>query len=316
MKFTLDDFLRVFLAIGMAGLMVAAGWLIWRELQFGEAHEFQPVGHVLSDEVGALRDRLQTLRSRSKRHLDRKIGARFGTASSQLEALRARLENAEEALGENLRPTPDRPFEPEALFVAYSSGRCIVKLLGWELRGGRAVYNFKISYPHEDLGPEEFVDVREGENVGDLVLVSAVSPTRSGGSREEVVRITRRGQEVRRKKWMPDYRVVRLLLERRSNRSEKFSLEAPYNDVERRKAGFSQSSFVDTVAYDIPLATIAFRDEPDGGTRSLLAKEGGIFAFDGQDYLLRSIRPDQIEVQSLDQREVVHRWARVDGQTY
>jgi lipocalin len=75
-----------------------------------------------------------------------------------------------------------------------------------------------------------------------------------------------------------------------------FTLEAAYEESDQSKAKRSDHSFKPEIHWEIPLANIVLHDNPDGEIRSLTVREGSKFVFTGREYLVRTIRPDHIDV--------------------
>ena len=309
-----NGFLSGFAATGLLAVIASGVWLIVRELGVPAIAEFPANSEWRGDHLDAVRTRLYELRERHQRNSALNLGGQYKSSLASLESLQRWVQDTALRLGQSLRPSPPKAFEPEAFFVSYLPGSSRMKLVTWSVKEGRALYTFKITHSHSDLIDEVAFDVRKGDPVGEVRLVSSTSPTIVGGSWEQIVRVTARGNEIRKKVKLPNFRIVRLSLECRSNPSENFVLEAAYSEGDIQKAEQSGYSFKDFIEWEIPLATIALRDEPDGDIRSVTAKEGSKFVFVGREYQVRSIRPAHIELFPTDEKDTVLIWPLVDPQ--
>jgi len=296
---------------GLSGVIICGIWLLQRELRISEAMQLANHPELPSASLDGVRMRLYELRERYGRISALDVERKHSNAVSLGGQLQSRVESAALKLGENLRPEPPRAFKPEAFFVAYSPGVCRMQLVGWTLKGGRAAYAFRISYDNRDLLDETYSDVREGDVVGDLRLLSSASPNQRGRTYEKIDRVTPRGKEIKKVVKLPDFRILQLSLKRHSNPSEKFVLESAYSEADRLKAERSGRSFEDSVQCEVPTATIALREDPDTAMRSFTTKEGSKFLFAGREYLVRRIWPDRIEVCPTDQEGRPQVWAQV-----
>jgi hypothetical protein len=307
-----DRLLRGFCVGGLALVIGLLCWLILMERKLTNVTRVSVADESQRTELDGLRETLYGMRERHKKVSALDFLGRLHKASNSLGALTVSVEEVESELGSTLIPDTPEPFQPQALFVNYVPGWVRVRFLGWKLLGGSAAYRFMVTYSHYELPEEIFENVRQGEQVSELRIVSSSSPTRVGTSYKKHVRTTARGKEITETRKHPNFRVVRLLLERASTPSEDFSLEVAHSGKDERSAKLSGYSFEDTAQCGIPLAELEIRDHPDSEARSITVKKGSRFEFAGNQYVVREIHPDHVRVSSIHGLDATEKWTRTD----
>ena len=284
------------------------GWLVWREMQIEvvPAANTAPRSPIIS--LDPLREKLFTLRERHKRNASLRIAGRFKELASSLAVSDAWVEGAADSLGETLRKEPPEPFKPEAFFLGLTTGTARLSLKDWGVRGGSAAYTFEVSSSHRDQSPKVFRNAREGDAVGDLRLESATTRRHAGKSYQELVRVTARGKEIYRTVNLPCFETLVLSFVHTKETASRFTLEVPSFDTDRRKAELSGHTFTDTFSFDVPLGTVALRDDPNGGFRELTVGEGTVFTFAGEDYEVRNLAADHIQLRKAGSESAPERW--------
>ncbi|MFM8886008.1 MAG: hypothetical protein ACKOKC_06305 [Chthoniobacterales bacterium] len=298
-------------AIGLVGVALLGAWLVQRESKMPPPIEAWELGtERAKTELDSVRERLYELRERHRHIVSLNASNRHKNQISSLEVLQKWIEDCASRLGQTLRPDPEVKLEPEAFFVSYTQGSCRMKLLEWAVKGASAAYTFEIGFSHRDIPDQVIRDVRERDVVGDLRLLASGSPTKLGKTYEVVDRVTPRGKEIKRTVKLPDYRILQLTFQRVPRSAESLVLEDAYSERDRSKAHQSGVSFDGGVDWDIPLATLAFRDGQAGEIRSVTTKKGSRFLFANIEYEVIGIRPDAIEVSPVGSDGKVETWMR------
>jgi hypothetical protein len=303
-----ETLLRGFVCSALVLVTAVHGWLSWRENQIQSAPLTNSAAYHPSGRLDELRESFFTLRERRKRNASHGVAKRFSEVASSVSGLDAWVEGAASSLGQTLRRDPPEPFKPEAFFVGPTSGTSRLSLLEWGVRGGVAAYTFEVSSPHRDQSGKLFRNARDGDLVGDLRLQSATTSGRSGKNYKELVRETARGKKIYRTVNLPDFDILELTFVHKKNSSLRFTLQVPYSDSDRRKAELSGYSFAEEVSFDIPLGTIALRDDPANGFREVTVGEGVVFTFAGEEYTVRNLAHDHVEVCRANTDNAPEKW--------
>jgi len=290
-----EQALRFAIIVGLFFVAAFGAWLVRREMQMRSADSSPADTGQSSPARDQLRNRIFALKEKHRQIVESKLSQRLGEVKKSTQQLRISVNELAGRLGENMREEPVEPFRPDLRFTDSFEGVCHVVFLDWRLTGGRAAYRLKVVYPEQDMPDDVLPKVRKGDRVSDFFLAREATRRRIGKN-YEIKTLSADGKEKIQRGKHPDFRTIELWFEPRSGSGEAYSLEVADRDVDRENAELSGFKFVESFRWEIPLAKLLIHDDPNNEGRSLTVRQGSVFLYCGESYVVRKIRSDHMEI--------------------